>query len=381
MLKNNKKVIVAGHICLDITPTFTSSKIKELKDILIPGKLTNVDKADVHTGGAVANTGLAMKILGADVKLVGKIGEDSFGQLIMNILDKYNASDKMISSPNTSTSYSIVISPPGVDRIFLHNSGANDDFVSEDISEDILKDVSLFHFGYPPLMKKIYKNQGDELLKLFKKIKAHNIATSLDMAAIDPLSEAGSVDWNLILEKVLPYVDFFVPSVEELAFMIDRETYDEWVIKADGKDITSILSIRDVKPLADKLMDMGGKVVLIKCGAPGIYYRTADKSKLCSIGSNVQLNLDDWSNKEGFEKSYKPEKLVSGTGAGDTSIAAFLTAMLNKYSFEKCMQLAVATGASCVSAYDALSGIKPLEGLENIINKGWEKQDLIKERE
>ena len=381
MLKNNKKVIVAGHICLDITPIFPSDQRKELKDILIPGKLTNVDEADVHTGGAVANTGLAMKILGADVKLVGKIGEDSFGQLIMNILDKYNVSDKMISSPNTSTSYSIVISPPGVDRIFLHNSGANDDFVADDISEDMLKDVSLFHFGYPPLMNNIYKNQGEELLKIFKNMKAHNIATSLDMAAIDPLSEAANIDWNSILKRVLPYVDFFVPSVEELAFMIDREKYDELVIKANGKDITSILYINDVKPLADKLINMGAKVVLIKCGAPGIYYKTGDKDKLSSISSNIKLNLNSWSNREGFEKSYEPQKVVSGTGAGDTSIAAFLTAMLREYSFEKCMQLATATGASCVSTYDALSGIKPLNELEEIINRGWKKQDLIRERE
>lgn len=381
MLKNNKKVIVAGHICLDITPIFPSNQRKELKDILTPGKLITVDEADVHTGGAVANTGLAMKILGADVKLVGKIGDDSFGQLIMNILDKYNVSDKMISSPKTSTSYSIVISPPGVDRIFLHNSGANDDFVSEDISEDMLKDVSLFHFGYPPLMKHIYRNQGEELLTIFKNIKEHNIATSLDMAAIDPLSEAGSINWNFILERVIPYVDFFVPSVEELAFMIDRKKYDEWVIKANGKDITSILSINDVKPLAHKLINMGAKVVLIKCGAPGIYYKTADKDKLSSISSNIKLNLDSWSSREGFEKSYEPEKVVSGTGAGDTSIAAFLTAMLRGYSFDKCMQLSVATGASCVSTYDALSGIKPLDELEQIINRGWKKQDLIKERE
>lgn len=380
MLKNNKKVMVAGHICLDITPTFPENQRKELKDILVPGKLTNVNEADVHTGGAVANTGLAMKILGADVRLVGKIGEDSFGQLVMNILDKYNASYKMISSPDSSTSYSIVISPPGVDRIFLHNSGANDDFTVEDISEDMLDDVSLFHFGYPPLMKHMYENQGEELVKLFKLMKDNHIATSLDMAAIDPLSDAGKINWNKILEKVLPYVDFFVPSMEELAFMIDRQKYEELLERANGNDITDILVIDDVKPLADRLVNMGAKVVLIKCGAPGIYYKTSDRGKLYSISSNIKLDFDKWSDKEGFEKSYKPKRVVSATGAGDTSIAAFLTAMLKNYSLEKCMKLAVATGACCVDAYDALSGIKQLDELEEIINNGWEKQDLIKER-
>ncbi|AJG98215.1 sugar kinase [Clostridium beijerinckii] len=381
MLKKSKKVVVAGHICLDITPNFSSDKVGKLQEVLMPGKLINVEQADIHTGGAVANTGLGMKILGADVKLIGKIGQDSFGKLVLDILDEYDASAGMISSPNVSTSYSIVITPPGVDRIFLHNPGANDTFQANDIKDDMLEDVSMFHFGYPTLMKNIYQNEGEELLKIFKKIKELNIATSLDMAAIDATSEAGKVDWTKILERVLPYVDFFVPSVEELCFMLDREKYEEWIRKADGNDITSILSINnDVKPLADKLMNMGAKVVLVKCGAPGLYYRTAEKSIVAGIGSNLNIDLESWANREGFEESYEPEKVISGTGAGDTSIAAFLTAILSGgYTFEKCIQLAVATGASCVSEYDALSGLESFEKIEKKINDGWKKQHLLKE--
>lgn len=381
MIKENKKVVVAGHICLDITPVFSSNKAGKLKELLIPGKLVNVEEADVHTGGVVANTGLGMKILGADVELMGKVGKDSFGELVLNILDKHGVAKGMISDSKVSTSYSIVIAMPGVDRIFLHSPGANDTFLAEDIKENLLENVSMFHFGYPPLMKSMYQNEGEELLKIFKKMKELNIATSLDMAAIDAASEAGNVNWTKILEKVLPYVDFFVPSVEELGFMLHRERYEAWLRRADGKDITSILSIdKDVKPLADKLMDMGAKVVLIKCGAPGMYYRTGNKSRLSEIGSNLHMDLESWIDKEGFEESYKPEAVVSGTGAGDTSIAAFLTAILNGgYTFEKCLQLAVATGACCVSSYDALGGLKSFEELEEKINNGWEKQYMLRE--
>lgn len=381
MLNKNKKVIVAGHICLDITPTFPSYKFKNTENILVPGKLINVEEADIHTGGAVANTGLAMKILGADVKLIGKIGKDYFGQVVMDILDKYNSSEGMIFSQYSSTSYSVVIAPPGIDRIFLHNPGANDDFTSQDINDDMLEDVSLFHFGYPPLMKKIYEDEGEELLNIFKRMKKQNIATSLDMAAIDSNSDAGKVDWNLILEKILPYVDFFLPSVEELAFMIDRNKYEEWIKKAQGGDVTSVLTLEDVKLLADKIINMGAKIALIKCGAPGIYYKTGNSINLYDLSSKLGINLESWANKEGLEKSYEPEKILSATGAGDTSIAAFLTAMLKGYSFERCMQLTVASGASCVTAYDALSGLESLEKLEDKINKGWKKQDLLKERE
>lgn len=377
-----KKVIAAGHICIDITPIFPEKRVQSIGEILAPGKLIQMGNADVHTGGSVANTGLGMKILGADVTLMGKVGADAFGEMICNILKKYNAEEGMIVSETESTSYSVVLAIPGIDRIFLHNPGANNTFTTEDIPEAQLHNTALFHFGYPPIMESMYENDGEELLKLLKYVKAHDIATSLDLATVDAGSKAGSADWKTILQKVIPYVDFFAPSAEELCFMLDRERFEEWQKRANGRDITEILDIdKDVKPLADICMSLGAKVLLIKCGAPGMYYRTASLNVLEQIGKNLDLDAKAWEEKEGFEKSYIPEKVLSGTGAGDTSIAAFLTAMLEGNSVEECMQLATATGASCVAAYDALSGLKSFDELRKKIAAGWEKRLPLSEME
>ena len=60
----SQKIISAGHICLDITPVFPAAVGgKEIQDLLRPGKLLHMGAADVHTGGSVANTGLALKLL------------------------------------------------------------------------------------------------------------------------------------------------------------------------------------------------------------------------------------------------------------------------------------------------------------------------------
>lgn len=159
--------------------------------------------------------------------------------------------------------------------------------------------------------------------------------------------------------------------------MLDKERFQEWQRRAVGKDITDVLDIEnDIKPLAKQCMDYGAKVLLIKCGAPGMYYRTADRQTLRGIGARVGLNPDEWADYEGFEQSYVPEKVLSGTGAGDTSIAAFLTAMLEGYPITKALQLSTATGASCVAAYDALSGLKPFLELEKKIAAGWKKNTL-----
>lgn len=373
-----KKMIAAGHVCVDITPAIQGKKVTKINELLIPGKLIEVGEATVSTGGSVANTGLAMKILGGNVSLMGKIGNDAFGEIVRNVFRKYQVEDGLLISDSESTSYSVVVAVPGIDRIFLHNPGANNAFYADDIPEEELQDAALFHFGYPPIMRSMYRNDGEELVKMMKAVKAAGVATSMDLAAVDDASEAGQVDWHHVLERVMPYVDIFVPSVEELCYMLDKERFQEWQERAVGRDVTEILDIeKDVKPLADECMKMGAKVLLLKCGVPGMYFRSAPKEVLSQITDRLELDVDAWAGKEYFEKSYVPEKVLSGTGAGDTSIAAFLTAMTDGYTPEDALHLAAGTGASCVAAYDALSGLKSFEELKKKIDTGWKKVDEV----
>lgn len=377
---SRKKVIVAGHSCLDVTPEFAQvDKVAEISKILSPGKLVLTKGVDIHSGGAVSNTGIAMKLLGLDVSLVTMIGNDPFGELLLQIYRKYGVSDHVIISKEESTSYSVVLAVPGIDRIFLHDPGCNMVFSFEDIKELDLSDVILFHFGYPPLMKQMYDKDGEQLTAMFQYLKSKGIATSMDMAFVDEKCEAGKADWTKILTNTLPYVDFFVPSVEELCWMIDRPRYNSWIERAKGKDMVSILDPdKDIRPLTDKCMEMGTSVLLLKCGAPGLFYRTAGEEKVRGLSSITGIDTKDWSNQIGFEVSYQPRRVLSGTGAGDTTIAAFLTAMLKGYSFDMSIHLAAAEGASCVEEYGALGGIKTLDVLEEKIKNGWEKSNQTK---
>jgi len=369
-----KKVIAAGHICLDITPVFPEKVRNKGTDILMPGKLIETSAASVSTGGAVANTGLAMKLLGADVRLMGKVGTDDIGEMICNILKRYDADGYMIKAADEDSSYSVVLALPGIDRMFLHCPGANNTYGADDISAEVLNEADLLHFGYPPLMKRMYEEDGRELEELLKKAHQCGCATSVDMAAIDPDSEAGKVDWMRVLERTIPYIDFFVPSIEELCFMLDHETFNGWQERAGERDITEVLDIdKDIRPLADRCMELGCKVLMLKCGAPGLYYRTASRDVLDKIPAGIGLDTGSWAAREGFERSYKPDRVLSGTGAGDTSIAAYLTAVLEGCGPEECIRLAAAEGACCVSSYDALSGLKTLDELRKRIGLGWEK--------
>lgn len=359
---NDRKIIAAGHICLDITPVFPQGRSGSPGEILIPGKLIHVDAADVHTGGSVANTGLALKILGNDVELLGKIGNDSFGTMIQDIAGRYHTGGLLVDD-SCSTSYSVVIAVPGSDRIFLHNPGANDSFSCRDILPEALEGAVLFHFGYPPLMRSMYERGGEELVSLFSMVKSRGIVTSLDFAEIDPHAEAGSVDWVSLLASVLPFTDFFLPSFEELCFMLDREKYER--LSRSGGDMTEHLDTeKDVAPLADRLFALGARAVMIKCGVSGLYYRIGDISGVSPL---LGLNPAEWNFRSGHQPCFPAEQVLSATGAGDTCIAAFLTGLLRGKPPEECVALAAAEGACCVAAYDALSGLKSIEELEKII--------------
>ena len=369
-----KKVVVAGHLCVDITPAIQGDRIADLRDFLVPGRLIDVGPADIHTGGAVNNTGLAMRFFGMDTALVGAVGTDALGDIVTRIMESHGAADGLIRKANGSTSYSVVLAIPGVDRIFLHHPGVNDSFGAEDIPEEALKGAALMHFGYPPAMRRMYQEGGRELVAVLRKALDAGAATSLDLSGVDESSEAGRADWRDILGHSLPMVDIFVPSAEELMFMLDRKRFHEIAEETRGGDFCAQLDIgRDIRPLAQRCIAMGAGVALIKCGAKGMYLMCADANRLARISPRLGLRDDDWSGFETFERSYRPDVILSGTGAGDTSIAAFLTAILRGYTPARAVQLAAATGACCLSAYDALSGLKSFAELERRIDSGWPK--------
>ena len=370
----DKKVISAGHICCDITPVIPKQGKMDIAELLHPGKLLNVENAVITTGGSVNSTGLTMKLLGVDVTLAGKVGEDAFGDIVARSLREHDAEQGLIRKAGENTSYSVIIAIPDIDRIILHHPGANDTFCADDLPAEKLAGTTLFHFGYPPLMRRMYSNDGAELLRMLQTVKEAGCATSLDMAMADPNSEAGKVNWKYIIEQTLPCIDFFVPSLEELLFMLDKEKFFTMREAAAGRDLCEVLDLeRDIRPLGQTCMELGAKILLIKCGAAGMYLRTASAELLGEISPRLELDVKAWEMRDQFEKSYKPSAIRSGTGAGDTSIAAFLTSVLDGYGPDRALQFATATGALCVSDYTIHGSVKPLAELEKLIDAGWEK--------
>ncbi len=370
MSRDKAQVVVAGHICLDVIPQFPAGSGE-----LSPGALLKVGPAIRATGGAVANTGLALHRLGFAVRLAGKVGSDPFGQEILDILRRHDPSlaDGMIVSKKDASSYSIVISPPGKDRTFLHCPGANDTLASRDFPDSTFAGAKLLHFGYPPLMRRMYLDDGRELRKLFSRAKAAGLTTSLDMAEPDASSEAGKVDWCRLLRRVLPHVDLFVPSIQEILYMADRSGWREIVARHGAIDIERDVDAAMLRRLSKKLLEWGATAVMIKLGDQGAYLRTtADLQRFNRMGACKPKAAEAWLDRELAAPCFKA-RVVGTTGSGDCAIAGLLAGVLKGMSPDGCLRSAVAVGAASVEAADATSGVPRWRKLQARLKSGWEQ--------
>ena len=368
MSDQQPEVIVAGHICIDIIPAFEDSAVP-LELLLQPGKLTKVGPAVLSTGGAVSNTGLALHRLGVPVKLMGKISDDFFGQAVRTVLTSHAATlaDSLIVSSDDASSYTLVINPPGVDRIFLHCPGANDTFGVADIALDALAPAKIFHFGYPPLMRRMFLDQGAELATLMLGVKQAGLITSLDMAQPDPASEAGRVDWLAVLERTLPFVDIFAPSLDETLFMLDRPRFDLLRTGQAGSQSDGSL----LRNVGQRLLDLGAAIVALKLGNQGLYLRTAaNPERMAALSGLLPADLTGWLDRELFTTCFRARE-VGTTGAGDCTIAGLLAGLLRGLSIEAVLTSAVAVGACSVERADATSGVPHWDVVQARLRSGW----------
>ncbi|UCE53691.1 MAG: carbohydrate kinase family protein [Desulfobacterales bacterium] len=375
-MDDKPQVVVAGHICLDLIPKLEMHG-HGLDQLLLPGKLVNVGPAVMSTGGTVSNTGLALYRLGIPTKLMGKIGDDLFGTAILNQLRSCNdaLANDMIIEARESSSYTIILSTPGLDRTFLHCPGTNDTFSADDIDIDQLQGARIFHFGYPPVMRRMYIHNGSELATLMQRIKSAGLLTSLDMAYPDPNSEAGQINWSALLERTLPDVDVFLPSLEEILFMLDRPRHDALMENSSG-EIVSAIEGEQLSEIGQRLIDLGVAIAVLKLGSQGLYVRTSsDAKRLTSIGAGVLSDPYNWLDRELMVPCFKAN-VVGTTGAGDCTIAGFIAGFLKGLPIEQTMQTAVAVGACNVESADATSGVPDWDTVQARIRAGWQRLAL-----
>lgn len=277
------------------------------------GKLMGIDRIELHSGGCAANTGISLAKLGVQTNVIGKVGRDSFGDFMVDAMNRggVDTTGVVRDDGGASTSATMVMVDSAGERSFIHCTGANATFRGSEVNWDVVKTAPILHIAGPFLMMDYI---GDDNAQVLKKAKSLGLTTTLDTV----WDFTGR--WMSVLAPCLPYLDYALPSIEE------------------AEKITGKSEPRDI---AQVFLDAGVKVVGIKMGERGCYVRRAGGDEVTVPPLRV--------------------KLVDSLGAGDAWAAGFLAGLVHNWDLEKCARFANAVGASCVQSLGATTGILGFE--------------------
>jgi len=352
--------IVAGHICLDIIPTLGPDPDRRA---LRPASLELIGGARLAVGGCVGNTGIALERLGLRTVLVGCVGDDALGDTLVRLVaDAVPSGSALLRIvPGGATSYSLVFNRPGEDRAILHFPGVNAAFNAGDVPDHALRDAALLHVGYPPLMSALVADGGRELQALLAAARRAGAITSLDMANANLQAGETVVDWPTLLADVLPLVDVFLPSLAEAEGLLRRRV---------RRERGGTPSLGSLARLASDFVGLGVAIAGVKAGEHGLYVRTASEHRIANVGLGLGA---EWADRE-LHSTVFATAAVGTVGAGDTTIAGFLHALLARRSAEDAVTAACAVGASSVEAPDGTSGVRSWAQIERRVLDGWRRR-------
>jgi sugar/nucleoside kinase (ribokinase family) len=288
-------VLFADYVCAPI------ARVPE------PGELAPTEDIRLALGGCASNTGLDLAKVGVRVGVSGCVGDDAFGQFIVETLKAGRvdvAGVRRLSDIGTGST--MVINVQGQDRRFISTPAANTRFTVEAIPADWVRQAKVLYVGGYLMMPGL---ETAELAKLFRTARAAGAKTVLDVVLFGERSY-----WDA-LAKILPETDVFLPNDDEAAI---------------------ITGLEDPLQQARRFREAGAATVVITQGHRG--------SVLATEGLRLRAG------------SY-PAQCVGGTGSGDAFDAGYIAGMLAGEDPAGCLRWGSALGASCVRSIGATESV------------------------
>ncbi|MFW2487490.1 ribokinase [Clostridium chromiireducens] len=303
-----KSLCVIGSLNMDL--------VTSVKDFPKPGETIFGESFKTFPGGKGANQAVALGRLGAEVLMVGKVGNDIYGTKYLEVLRNNNVKQYgVLIEEGISSGVAIIqVSGEGENNIVVV-SGANDkvdgNYIESKWSLIEEADIFLFQLEIPV----------DTVISTMRKLKGNGKTIILDPAPAAKLPD-----------EIFKYIDYITPNETEIETLVGK--------KIDNDE--------DLREAAQVLFNKGVKVVIAKLGSKG-----------ASIIKN-----DEYLNIPGFKVD-----TVDTTAAGDSFNAGFAFALAEGRSLEECVIFGNAVGAISTTALGAQEAMPALEEVNEFISK------------
>jgi sugar/nucleoside kinase (ribokinase family) len=272
------------------------------------GTTTWVETIAQNLGGNGSNMAYTLGMLGVQVRLLGLVGEDSFGERILSILQPVGVDLTHVGRSRAPTTTTIAVVNGEGNRLFLHQVGSSVEVFPEPIvfTEPMLRGISHFNLANVFALPNMRRSAPETM----RRAREAGLTTSLDTG----WDARGR--WLADLEACLPYVDLLFMNQDE-ARLLSGEA--------------------DPERAARRMQSLGAGDVVIKLGADGCAVFTTEES----------------SRFPAF-----PIEALDTTGAGDCFVGGFLAALSWGASYAEAARFANAVGAMSVASIGAVTGIR-----------------------
>jgi sugar/nucleoside kinase (ribokinase family) len=291
-------VITFGDMCVDLIVS---------GDDIVPrfGQVEQlVDDYALEMGGSCALFACQAAKLGLRTGILGRVGDDVFGRLILDRLASCGVDTAhVVVDSSLKTGLGIALCRRG-DRAILTYTGSISAIERSDITDELLASAIHLHYGSYFLHTGLMPHAP----AILRRARYLGLTVSLD-TNWDPAER-----WNSTLQEALPLVDLFFPNEQE-ALHIARAS-----------------ALRDA---VDTLVAKGVSIVALKRGVHGATVYDAQDEYRCSV---------------------EPASGGDSIGAGDSFDAGFVAGWLGSLGTESCLELACACGAAVAGAVGGLRG-------------------------
>ncbi len=276
-----------------------------------------IDDLTLAVSGAGGTAAIAAAKMGLKTLAVAGVGEDLMGDWVLQRLSHFGVDTWGVQhKPEWRTSSSIVTTRADGSRPALHMLGATKDFFVDDAMIPRVIDAKVFHIGGVGLMSAMDHGQNTVVMKA---AKAGGAITTVDVFAGSPKDLPA-------IALVLPYTDYFMPSIEEAQSLCGRSDYGD---------------------TAKFFLDMGVKACVLTLGGDGAYYHDRD-------GTSFKVPAYDI-------------KVKCTCGCGDAFNAGFAVGLVKDFDPETRVRFAQATSALNATGLGSQAGVESFEHTLNFM--------------
>ncbi|MBC7510319.1 MAG: carbohydrate kinase [Ferruginibacter sp.] len=207
------KILCIGEALMDMICTDKGKSLAEGNNFL------------KKTGGAPTNVAAAIAALGGKVSLAAKVGNDPFGQQLIDEMNSFGVDTKlMLKDPHHFTTLAFVSLMEDGERDFVFSRGADGELSEADIEQINLDEIAIIHFGsatgfLPGPLQLAYKS-------LLQKALAKNIFISFDPNYRHLLFKGNTQTFIDQSWYFLSHCNFFKVSDEEAMLLTGTNTLE-----------------------------------------------------------------------------------------------------------------------------------------------------------